>query len=105
VIRPIFLHGETETAASHDELKEAESMEAVCESVVQAVSSHCEKTLAEIRAHLEEAKMQIGRIGRLELRVAQVTSSVGQRQTQIVAQIQSMADWNSELANSLDKVD
>jgi len=50
--------GETETVASYDQLKEAESMESVCESSVQAVISHCEKTLAEIRADLEEAKTE-----------------------------------------------
>jgi hypothetical protein len=48
-------------------------MESVCESSVQAMISHCETTLADIRADLESVKTQIDRIGGLKLRVAQVT--------------------------------
>jgi archaellum component FlaC len=93
------INSEREIVASHDQLKEAKSMESVCESLVQAMMSHCEKTLAEIRADLESMKTQIDRIGRLKLRLAQVASSVRQTRTQILDQIQSTADWYSELAN------
>jgi hypothetical protein len=71
-------------------------MESVCESSVQAMISHCEKTLAEIRVDLESVKTQIDRVWRLKLRVAQVTSPVGQTRTQIVDQILSIVDWYSE---------
>jgi hypothetical protein len=70
---------------------------------MQAMISRCEKTLAEIRADPKSVKAHIDRIGRLKLRVTEITSSVGQLRAQIIAQIQSMADCYSELVNSLDK--
>jgi hypothetical protein len=47
------INGETAIVASHVQLKEAESIESVCESSVQAMINHCEKTMTESRADLE----------------------------------------------------
>jgi hypothetical protein len=42
-------------------------MESVWESSVQAIISHCEKTLTVIQVDLESAKKQLSRIGRLKI--------------------------------------
>jgi chromosome segregation ATPase len=80
-------------------------MENVCEAAVQAIMSHCEKTVAEITAELNHVKAQIDRIGRLELRLTQLNTSVEQTRTQIVDQIRGLAEKYDQLLGAVEQVD